>query len=87
MGIDDHELTGLDEVTSPACFDTQKGPDIGIVHEYAHLGKGRSIHLLDKWNGLTAKWMTDQKLMGMCSHSPLDLNRSLAYGTLLGVLW
>ena len=25
-------------------MDTQKGPIIGIFHEYAHLGKGRSIH-------------------------------------------
>ena len=25
-------------------MDTQKGPIIGVFHEYAHLGKGRSIH-------------------------------------------
>ena len=43
MGIDDHELTGLDVVTA-ALFDTQKGPVIWIFHESAHLGKGRSIH-------------------------------------------
>ena len=40
--------------------------------------------LLDKWSGLTAKWMTDPKLwevpkglnalIDMCSHSPLDLD-------------
>ena len=40
--------------------------------------------LLDKWNGLTARWMTDPKLwevpkglkplMDMCSHSPLNLD-------------
>ena len=44
VGIDDHELTGLDVVTAAALFDTQKGPVIGIFHEYAYLGKGRSIH-------------------------------------------
>ena len=44
VGIDDHELTGLDVVTAAALFGTQKGPVIGIFHEYAHLGKGRSIH-------------------------------------------
>ena len=44
MCIDDHELTGLDVVTAAALFDTQKGPIIGIFHEYAHLGKERSIH-------------------------------------------
>ena len=43
VGVDDHELTGLSVVTAAALLDTQKGPIIGIVHEYAHLGKGRSI--------------------------------------------
>ena len=44
VGIDDHELTGLNVVTAAALLDTQKGPIIGAFHEYAHLGKGRSIH-------------------------------------------
>ena len=44
VGIDDHELTGLDVVTAAALFDTQKGPVIEIFHEHAHLGKGRYIH-------------------------------------------
>ena len=44
VGIDDHELTGLNVVTAAALLDTQKGPIIGVFHEYAHLGKGRSIH-------------------------------------------
>ena len=44
VGIDDHELTGLDVVTAVALFDTQKGAVIGIFHEYAHVGKGKSIH-------------------------------------------
>ena len=44
VGIDGHELTGLDVVTGAALFDTQKAPAIRIFHEYAHLGKGRSIH-------------------------------------------
>ena len=44
VGIDDHELTGLHVVTAAALLDTQKGPIIGIFHEYAHLGKGKSIH-------------------------------------------
>ena len=42
--IDDHELTGLNVVTAATLLDTQKGPIIGVFHEYAHLGKGRSIH-------------------------------------------
>ena len=44
LGIDDHELTGLNVVTAAALLDTQKGPIIGVFHEYAHLGKGKSIH-------------------------------------------
>ena len=44
VGIDDHELTGLNVVTAAALLDTQQGPIIGIFHEYAHLGKGKSIH-------------------------------------------
>ena len=44
VGIDDNGLTGLNVVTAAALLDTQKGPIIGVFHEYAHLGKGRSIH-------------------------------------------
>ena len=44
VGIDDHELTGLNVVTAATLLDTQKGPIIGAFHEYAHLEKGRSIH-------------------------------------------
>ena len=44
VGIDDHELTGVNVVTAAALLDTQTGPIIGVFHEYAHLGKGRSIH-------------------------------------------
>ena len=83
VGIDDHELTGLDVVTAAALFDTQKGPVTGIFHESAHLGKGDLFMLLHRWNGLLARWMTDPKLwavpkelkplMDMCSHSPLIL--------------
>ena len=63
VGIDDHELTGLNVVTAAALLDTQRGPIIGIFHEYAHLGKGNLFMLLVKWNGSTAKLMTDPKLL------------------------
>ena len=58
VGIDDHELTGLNVVTAATLLDTQKGPIIGIFHEYAHLGKGKSIHA-----SATVKLMTDLKLL------------------------
>ena len=32
VGIDDHELTGLNVVTAAALMDAQKGPIIGIFH-------------------------------------------------------
>ena len=32
VGIDDHELTGLNVVTAAALLDTQKGPIIGVFH-------------------------------------------------------
>ena len=44
VGIGDHELTGLNVVTAATLLDTKKGPIIGVFHEYAHLGKGKSIH-------------------------------------------
>ena len=44
VGIGDHELTGLNVVTAATPLDTQKGPIIGVFHEYAHYGKGKSIH-------------------------------------------
>ena len=43
-GIDNHELTGLDIVTCASMFDTNHGRVIGIFHEYAYHGQGRSIH-------------------------------------------
>ena len=36
VGIDDHELTGLNVVTAAALLDTQKGPITAIYHS-AHL--------------------------------------------------
>ena len=63
VGIDDHELTGLNVVTAAALLDTQKGPIIGVFHDYAHPGKGRYIHAAGQMNGSTAKLMTDPKLL------------------------
>ncbi|KAL7564903.1 hypothetical protein ACA910_009392 [Epithemia clementina (nom. ined.)] len=44
VGIDNHELTGLPIVSCAAKFETNHGPVIGIFHEYAYHGKGKSIH-------------------------------------------
>ena len=44
VGMDNHELTGLDVVTAVSLLDTNQGKVISIFNEYAFLGKGNSIH-------------------------------------------
>ena len=43
-GIDNHRLTNIDIGTVGGVVDTHKGPVIAIMHQYALLGKGHSIH-------------------------------------------
>ena len=64
VGIDDHELTGLNVVTAAALLDTQKGPIIGVFHEYAHLGKGRSIHAAGQMEWFNCQVDDRSKLAG-----------------------
>ena len=64
VGIDDHELTGLNVVTAAALLDTQKGPIIGVFHEYANLGKGRSIHAAGQMEWLNCQVDDRSKLVG-----------------------
>ena len=64
VGIDDHELTGLNVVTAAALLDTQKGPIIGIFHEYAHLGKGKSIHASGQMEWFNCQVDDRSKLVG-----------------------
>ena len=42
-------------VTAAAVLDTQKSPIIGIFHEYAQLGKGKSIHAAGQMEGFKCK--------------------------------
>ena len=44
MGINNHELTGLDVVTAGSLPDTNQGNIIGIFNEHTFLGKGSSLH-------------------------------------------
>ena len=64
VGIDDHELTGLDVVTAATLLDTQKGPIIGVFHEYAHLGKGRSIHVASQMEWFNCQVDDRSQLVG-----------------------
>ena len=43
VGIDNHELRGLDVVTTASLLDNNQGKVIGIFNEYAFLGNGNSI--------------------------------------------
>ena len=64
VGIDDHELTALNVVTAAALLNTQKCPIIGIFHEYAHLGKGRSIHAAGQVEWFNCKVDDRSKVVG-----------------------
>ena len=64
VGIDDHELTGLNVVTAAALLDTQKGPIIKVFHEYAHLGKGRSIHAAGQMEWFNCQFDDRSKIVG-----------------------
>ena len=64
VGIDDHELTGLNLVTAAALLDTQKGPIIGVFHEYDHLGKGRSIHAAGQMEWFNCQVDDRSKIVG-----------------------
>ena len=64
VGIDDHELTGLNVITAAALLDIQKGPIIGVFHEYAHLGKGRSIHAAGQMEWFNCQVDDRSKIVG-----------------------
>ena len=57
-------MTGLNVVTVAALMDTQKGPIIRIFHEYAHLGKGRSIHAGGQMEWFNCKVDDRSKVVG-----------------------
>ena len=51
-------------MTAATLFDTQKGPVVGICHEYAHLGKGRSIHAAGLMEWFNCKVDDRSKVVG-----------------------
>ena len=44
QGIDNHRINAIPIVTAGGVINTQKGPVIAIMHQYAYTGKGKSIH-------------------------------------------
>ena len=43
QGIDNHRMTNIAIVTAGGVINTQKGPVIGILHQFAYTGKGKTI--------------------------------------------
>ena len=55
FGLDNNELPGLALCTIADLIQTQNGPIIGIFHNYAHHGKGNTVHSINqlKYFGIT----------------------------------
>ena len=91
-GIDNHEVNGLDVVTAATLLNTSLGKVIGIFNEYAHLGKGSSIHSSGQLEWF--KTHVDEKsikvggttlITALEGYSvPLLIKDGLAYATSLG---
>ena len=91
-GIDNHEVTGLDVVTAATILNTSLGKVIGILNEYAYLGKGSSIHSSGQleWfktnvDEKSIKVGGTQLITTLDGYSvPLLIKDGLAYATSLG---
>ena len=91
-GIDNHEVNGLDVVTAATFLNTSLGKVIGIFNEYAHLGKGSSIHSSGQleWfkthvDEKSIKVRGTQLITTLEGYSvPLLIKDGLAYATSLG---
>jgi hypothetical protein len=44
QGIDNHQVPDIPIVTAAGVVTSQKGPIIAILHQYAYIGHGKSIH-------------------------------------------
>ena len=45
QGIDNHQIQNIPIVTAGGVVQSQRGPVIAILNQYAYVGRGRSIHL------------------------------------------
>ena len=43
-GIDNHQIVDIPIVTAGGVVNTQRGPVIAVMHQYAYTGKGKTIH-------------------------------------------
>ena len=53
MGIAGNSLDDLRIVTAASLIESTEGPVIGIFHQYAHHGKGKSIHSVPQMQDLS----------------------------------
>ena len=92
QGIDNHEVTGLDVVTTATLLNTSQGKVIGIFNEYAYLGKGACIHSSGQCEWFktnvdeeSVKVGGTQLITTLDGYSvPLLIKDGLAYATSLG---
>ena len=92
QGIDNHDVTGLDVVTTATLLNTSQGKVSGIFNEYAYLGKGSSIHSSGQleWfksnvDEKSVKVGGTQLITTLDGYSvPLLIKDGLAYATSLG---
>ena len=57
IGINNHEIPGVDIVQCASLVNTNHGIVNLIMNEYAYYGKGHTIHSSDKLNGIPTQWM------------------------------
>ena len=60
IGINNHEIPGLDIVQCAALVNTNHGIVNLIMNEYAYYGKGHSIHSSGQIDGIPTVWMISQ---------------------------
>jgi hypothetical protein len=86
-GIDGHVMERHRLITAGAVTQSNRGPVILIMHQYAHSGKGHSIHSSPQleWNGVnvdnkSARVGGKQRLVTFDGFSiPINIRRGLPY--------
>ena len=86
-GIDNHQISNLDIVTAGAYMKSQRGPVIGIFHQYANIKTGKSIHSSGQLEQYESQVDDKSMKVGGCQRIitldnycfPLDIIDGLAY--------
>ena len=86
-GVGENTITNLPIGTVASLIETTSGPIIGFFHQYAHLGKGRTVHAANQLRHFGVKVYDESKKTGgkqMIFHPdgytiPLHIRDGLAY--------